>query len=582
MARHPLQHEEVEAHRRGDLRHLDDDDDEDAEPDQVDPGRADHRLDDRHRQHHRRDPVKEHADDDVEDGECRDQRHRREVHRRDPARQRAWHAGEAHRQGEEACAHQDQRNHRRGAHRAKQAVAERAPAHRALQAGKRQRADNAEGRGLGRGGKPHIHRADHQHDQRDHRQQQHRVAQLGGKAHPRLGRGHLVAAQDRPERDIAHEQPGQHEPRQHARHEQAGDAFAHADAIDDQRHRGRDHQAKRRGAGKGADDHELGVAALPQLGDRHLADRGQRRRRRARDCREDGAAHDVRVQEPARKAREPGREPLEHVLGQFRAIQDLAHPDEQRQRGQRPARGAGPDGDRHRAAGIARGEAEHADIGHPHQRQPDPEPGAEQEEHHEEEDADLQPGRVAVKAGHRVQRAPDDEQAQPEQDDPCQPAGEHVAPRRDQRAVGAIAVGEQHPHEVVDQREREDHRAHGHGDLRDPQRRAVLALRDIVELRAQERRAHRIPGEEHADPRAERIAPDLDAAAPAPGAVDEQADTDVLVAGESIGEPEEGGGGHRIAGVIRPARQQQAEPARDHLRDDEEQDRDQGDCRPGA
>ena len=40
LARHGLQHEQVEADRRRDLGHLDDQHEEDAEPDQVEAGRA--------------------------------------------------------------------------------------------------------------------------------------------------------------------------------------------------------------------------------------------------------------------------------------------------------------------------------------------------------------------------------------------------------------------------------------------------------------------------------------------------------------------------------------------------------------
>ena len=66
MAGHALQYEQIETYRRCDLRHFDDHDNEYPEPDQVDPGLADHRLDDGHGQDHRRNTVKEHPQNDVE------------------------------------------------------------------------------------------------------------------------------------------------------------------------------------------------------------------------------------------------------------------------------------------------------------------------------------------------------------------------------------------------------------------------------------------------------------------------------------------------------------------------------------
>ena len=71
---HPLQDEQVEADRRRDLRHLDDDDDEDAEPERVDAGLLHRRHDHAHRQHDHRDAVEEAAEDDVERGQREDQR----------------------------------------------------------------------------------------------------------------------------------------------------------------------------------------------------------------------------------------------------------------------------------------------------------------------------------------------------------------------------------------------------------------------------------------------------------------------------------------------------------------------------
>src|SRR5687768_10995166 len=116
-----------------------------------------------------------------------------------------------------------------------------------------------------------------------------------------------------------------------------------------------------------------------------------------------------------------------------------------------------------------------------------------------------------------------------------------------------------HADQVVDQRDQQHDGAHGHGDLRDPQRRRVVALRDVVvrvrgpgEANAEERK-HR------AEERAGRMAPQLEGAAkPAPEAVEEERHADMLAALQGVREGEEPGCRHRIAGVR--VRSAQVEP----------------------
>ena len=72
-----------------------------------------------------------------------------------------------------------------------------------------------------------------------------------------------------------------------------------------------------------------------------------------------------------------GARPRNMSWRQPRAEQDLAHPDEQRQRGQRPARRRAPDGDGHRVAGRPAAEQLHADPGHARQREADPHAAAQ-------------------------------------------------------------------------------------------------------------------------------------------------------------------------------------------------------------
>jgi hypothetical protein len=99
--------------------------------------------------------------------------------------------------------------------------------------------------------------------------------------------------------------------------------------------------------------------------------------------------HHVGMQQAPRQTLHPRRQTSEHVVGQPRAEQNLAHPDEQRQRRQRPAGRRAPHRDGHRVAGRTRAEQLHADPGHTGQRQADPHPAAEdQEQRHDQQRGD--------------------------------------------------------------------------------------------------------------------------------------------------------------------------------------------------
>ena len=170
--------------------------------------------------------------------------------------------------------------------------------------------------------------------------------------------------------------------------EQLDDAFVDRHAVDDQRQRGRDHQAQRRRACQRADDHVFGVFAFAQFGDRHLAHGGQRRCRRARNGGEHRAADDIGVHQPARQPRHPGREARNMSSAKPGSIQDLAHPDEHRQRGQRPAGRGAPDVVSHHVAHGPGGEQLHPNPGNAHQGQADPDAGAQKQEQDEKEQDD--------------------------------------------------------------------------------------------------------------------------------------------------------------------------------------------------
>ena len=124
LAGQPLQHEQVEAHRRGHLRHLDHQHDIDAEPQEIDAGGLDRGQDHRGGQHDHRDAVKEHAQDDEQHREHGDQLPRLKALRADPGGHGARNAGEAHRHGEKRGTGQDEGDHARGAHGAHHAAGE--------------------------------------------------------------------------------------------------------------------------------------------------------------------------------------------------------------------------------------------------------------------------------------------------------------------------------------------------------------------------------------------------------------------------------------------------------------------------
>src|SRR5213078_191251 len=150
-------------------------------------------------------------------------------------------------------------------------------------------------------------------------------------------------------------------------------------------------KAERAGAGERADRHRLVVTALEQLGDGDAADRGSGGGRRARDRCENAAAEDVAVHQPARQRRHPRREAAKHVLRNPGAKQDLAHPDEERQRGERPAGARSPDRGCHQAAGRRIGEKSHRDPADAKQGERDPKTGNQQQRQSADENDRDQP-----------------------------------------------------------------------------------------------------------------------------------------------------------------------------------------------
>ena len=105
-----------------------------------------------------------------------------------------------------------------------------------------------------------------------------------------------------------------------------------------------------------------------------------------------------------------------------------------------------------------------------------------------------------------------------------------------------------------------------HGNLRDPKRRCILPLRDIIELDGPENPFIGVVGQVHCQGRANAKTPDLAAAAIAAQLVQQQSDPDMRAVVQSIGQREKRGGGHTITGIIGRADEDAAGPAHDHLR----------------
>ena len=119
--------------------------------------------------------------------------------------------------------------------------------------------------------------------------------------------------------------------------------------------------------------------------------------------------------------------------------------------------------------------------------------------------------------------------------------------------------------ELVDERDEENDGARRHRELRDPQRRRIVALRDVVELPGKDHEAHAEPGERAAEEGTRRVAPDLQRAAEAATeAVEEERDPDVLSTLEGMREREETRRGHAVPRIrIRSAQVESGEPAHD-------------------
>ena len=98
------------------------------------------------------------------------------------------------------------------------------------------------------------------------------------------------------------------------------------------------------------------------------------------------AAEDVDVHQAPRQPAEPGREAFEHLLRELGAVQDLAHPDEQRQRGERPRGARAPERLEQVHVGRRGGEELQPEPGHRGERDRDPHAAGEQHQQQAEQD----------------------------------------------------------------------------------------------------------------------------------------------------------------------------------------------------
>ena len=149
-------------------------------------------------------------------------------------------------------------------------------------------------------------------------------------------------------------------------------------------------------------------------------------------------------------------------------------------------------------------------------------------------------------------------------------------------ALDALVRRQQQPDEMVDQADRQHHRADGHDDLRDPHRRGVEPLADVVPAGRADVRLDGVAGEEDRSDGGCAIAPELGIAAPAAEPDQHEVDPYMRAPVHRIGEREEARARHGVACIIGRARQHPARPARHHLGDDQRQDRHHEDAAEGA
>ena len=151
----------------------------------------------------------------------------------------------------------------------------------------------------------HIHHADH--DGEEGRNFRDGLKLLG----PRITEVRRVGTKPAlpyDEQRPQHEQPGEHESRQHSGEKEAPDRSFRRDPVENESDRRRDEDAQRASGANRAGRNVVGIAAPPHLGDAHFADGGAARRRRAGKRCEYGASPEVGDHQPSRQAIQPAIE----------------------------------------------------------------------------------------------------------------------------------------------------------------------------------------------------------------------------------------------------------------------------------
>ena len=327
---------EIEADGRGDQRHLDQHDHQDAEPYRIEAELHDERHHDRDRHHHEREGLDEEPEHDVHGDEDEDRHQRAEAHAFEKAAQFLAETGRRQREIEERGPDHDEHDHRRDLHRAGDAFQDHARRQPAEQRGDDQRAADPHRCGLRRRRPALVDRADDHREQDDDRDQVEERDQpfAEGEVPPLACQRRPDAADGGGDRD---ERQRQQDPRQQAGDEQPRNRRLGQEAVDDQVDRRRYHDAER-AAGRDRARKQLRIVA-EDLRLRH-GDGGDRRRRRDGRTRRRGEHRrrgDVGVDEPARK---PGQPAIERPVGPRRdpaAHQHLAEKHEEGNRDQRRA-----------------------------------------------------------------------------------------------------------------------------------------------------------------------------------------------------------------------------------------------------
>jgi len=246
----------------------------------------------------------------------------------------------------------------------------------------RQRSQHAVGRRFG-GGRPADHH--HPHDEHDERQAGQQVAaaiELLAQRHDDHVAGRLVRVGKRPQHDVAGEQDGEHHSRQDARQEHFDDRHLRRHRIDHHDDRRRQQYAERAGPAQRAEAGPLIVAAALELGQRDLGDGRAGRGGRARNRAEERAPEYVDVHQAPRQPGKPRRQALEHLLRQPGAVEDFAHPHEERQRRQGPGCAGSPE--RLEQAHLGRRAGEKRETCPPDRRKSDRDPHATDQQYQQE------------------------------------------------------------------------------------------------------------------------------------------------------------------------------------------------------